>query len=813
VTVSKESFVSRASIIGRPPILCSSTPTPHSPRKLFLDNKQSNSSEASSNDSAFVEDIEDDIAPLNQHPVHSADQHHKDTPFVFGPRIPPLQDSSFNMSSINKSKVDGLTDMNAMKQVIAKLETELHEKSTNASYLEAEIRTLQRKLQMKDAEIAKQERELHKLRSVLQQASSIMSSGDDHLLTTIQEHYTMAGQLSSLTKKQGVSGQSVDPAKSLQASKLDKDFRTKQLIRDALNENDFLKNLSSGQVREIIDYMQLKKVAAGTYVIREGDSGSHLYVSSQGEYEVIKDGKVLGRLGMGKAFGELAILYNCKRTASIKALTPGEVWTLDREVFQQISMQTGMKKIEEKLNFLKSVPLFSKLSNDILLRLSDALELTVYQKGDYIVRQGTHGDTFYLISDGQVRVTKRVEGKREEEEIRFLSRGDYFGEQALLRTDFRTANVVANSSTVECLVLDRESFFTLVGDMSEIKDKNYLDVQGSGIGLRIIEDKKMSKEFEDLTLDKLEVIATLGVGGFGRVALVNLSKEKGKTFALKCLKKKHIVDTQQQEHVYSEKKIMMNCRHQFIARLYRTFKDRKYVYFLMEACLGGELWTILRDKGHFDDLTTRFYVACVVSALDYLHGQGIIYRDLKPENLLLDNYGYAKMVDFGFSKVIPEGRKTWTFCGTPEYVAPEIILNKGHDRAVDYWSLGVLMCELLMGTPPFTASDPMKIYNIILRGIEQIEFPRHVTKTAITIIRKFCRESPTERLGYQKDGINDIKKHRWYQGFDWEGLEARTLTPPIIPKIKASTDTSNFDSYPREEDIPPDEFSGWDKDF
>ncbi len=127
----------------------------------------------------------------------------------------------------------------------------------------------------------------------------------------------MAGQ-NALNKKQGVSGQSVDPAKSFQVNKIEKDFRSKQLIKEALGENDFLKNLSSGQVREIIDSMEAKRVAAGCYVIREGDSGNHLYVSSQGEYEVIKDGKVLGRLGTGKAFGELAILYNCKRTASIK---------------------------------------------------------------------------------------------------------------------------------------------------------------------------------------------------------------------------------------------------------------------------------------------------------------------------------------------------------------------------------------------------------------------------------------------------------------------------------------------------------------
>ncbi|KAH0521399.1 cGMP-dependent protein kinase 1 [Microtus ochrogaster] len=287
--------------------------------------------------------------------------------------------------------------------------------------------------------------------------------------------------------------------------------------------------------------------------------------------------------------------------------------------------------------------------------------------------------------------------------------------------------------------------------------------------------------FANLKLSDFNIIDTLGVGGFGRVELVQLKSEESKTFAMKILKKRHIVDTRQQEHIRSEKQIMQGAHSDFIVRLYRTFKDSKYLYMLMEACLGGELWTILRDRGSFEDSTTRFYTACVVEAFAYLHSKGIIYRDLKPENLILDHRGYAKLVDFGFAKKIGFGKKTWTFCGTPEYVAPEIILNKGHDISADYWSLGILMYELLTGSPPFSGPDPMKTYNIILRGIDMIEFPKKIAKNAANLIKKLCRDNPSERLGNLKNGVKDIQKHKWFEGFNWEGLRKGTLTPPIIP--------------------------------
>ncbi|XP_037960243.1 cGMP-dependent protein kinase, isozyme 2 forms cD5/T2 [Teleopsis dalmanni] len=463
--------------------------------------------------------------------------------------------------------------------------------------------------------------------------------------------------------------------------------------------------------------------------------------------------------------------------------------------------------IAKLCQILKSVPIFKNFQEDTLIKISDELEETYYQQGDYIVRQGARGDTFFIISKGQVRVTIKQPDKQEEKFIRTLGKGDFFGEKALQGDGLRTANIICDSADgVTCLVIDQETFNQLISNLDEIK--NRYDDEGT------LERTRINEEFRDVKLTDLRRIATLGIGGFGRVELVQINSDNSRSFALKQMKKSQIVETRQQQHIMSEKEIMGEANSEFIVKLFKTFKDKKYLYMLMESCLGGELWTILRDKGNFDDATTRFCTACVVEAFDYLHSRNIIYRDLKPENLLLDGRGYVKLVDFGFAKKLQSGRKTWTFCGTPEYVAPEVILNKGHDISADYWSLGILMFELLTGTPPFTGPDPMRTYNIILKGIDAIKFPRNITRNASNLIKKLCRDNPAERLGYQRGGISEIQKHKWFDGFYWWGLQNCRLEPPIKPTVKSVIDTTNFDDYPPDpEGPPPDDMTGWDKDF
>ncbi|KAG1936476.1 cGMP-dependent protein kinase egl-4 [Pimephales promelas] len=654
-----------------------------------------------------------------------------------------------------------------MMGTLRDLQYALQEKIEELRQRDALIDELELELDQKDELIQKLQNELDKYRSVIRPATQQVQNRSE-----LQEHQR--------TKRQAISA---EPANVQQLShvtlpNVPKSAKSKELIKSAILDNDFMKNLEMSQIQEIVDCMYPVDYEKNSCIIKEGDVGSLVYVMEEGKVEVTKEGLKLCTMGPGKVFGELAILYNCTRTATVRTVTSVKLWAIDRQCFQTIMMRTGLIKHAEYMELLKSVLTFRGLSEELLSKLADVLEETHYGNGDYIIRQGARGDTFFIISKGKVTMTREESPGQEPVYLRSMGKGDSFGEKALQGEDIRTANVIA-AETVTCLVIDRDSYKHLIGGLEDVSNKGCEDAEAKA------KYEAENAFFSNLNLSDFNIIDTLGVGGFGRVELVQLKSDEMKTFAMKILKKRHIVDTRQQEHIRSEKLIMQEAHSDFIVRLYRTFKDSKYLYMLMEACLGGELWTILRDRGNFDDSTTRFYTACVVEAFAYLHSKGIIYRDLKPENLILDHRGYAKLVDFGFAKKIGFGKKTWTFCGTPEYVAPEIILNKGHDISADYWSLGILMYELLTGSPPFSGPDPMKTYNIILRGIDMIEFPKKITKNAANLIKKLCRDTPSERLGNLKNGVKDIQKHKWFEGFNWDGLRKGTLTPPIIPNVSA----------------------------
>ncbi|KAG9509600.1 cGMP-dependent protein kinase, isozyme 2 forms cD4/T1/T3A/T3B, partial [Fragariocoptes setiger] len=660
--------------------------------------------------------------------------------------------------------------------------------------------------------VSQKDEEIGQLRSQLDKYKSVLSI---HSSTLAQPRKTRLLGISA-------EPQSKATLQDLLANQLEahpKSEQTRALVTKAIMENDFLKHLTMAQINEIASCMSIVTQKQNDIIIKEGDVGSKVYVLEEGQIEVSKDGKIMSVIQKpGSVFGELAILYNCTRTATIRAITDCKLWAIERQSFQSIMMKSGLLRQRDHIEFLKTVPEFKNLPVETLSKISGLLEENSYKNGDYIIRQGAKGDTFFIISNGQVKVTKTFQdettGHLVEKYIRSLKRGDFFGEKALQSEDIRTANIIADGDDVSCLVIDRECFEQFISNLDEIRSRQY-DDNVAGPPINETYERKIEEPYASLRLEDIRFVTTLGNGGFGRVELVTMANDHSRSYALKVMKKCQIVETRQEQHILNEKRIMLESDSTFIVKLYRTFKDRKYLYMLMEPCLGGELWTILRDRGSFDEQTTKFYTACVVEAFAYLHSRHIIYRDLKPENMLLDEYGYIKLTDFGFAKrLLPPGSKTWTFCGTPEYVSPEIILNRGHDYSCDYWSLGVLMFELLTGSPPFTGADPMKTYNIILRGIEAVDFARSISAKAANLIKKLCRDNPTERLGYQRGGIDDIKKHKWFDGFYWGGLKTRTLPAPYVPTIRSPTDTSNFDHYPPDTSEAPEDDSGsWDENF
>ncbi|KAI8069786.1 camp-dependent protein kinase 6 [Gilbertella persicaria] len=308
-----------------------------------------------------------------------------------------------------------------------------------------------------------------------------------------------------------------------------------------------------------------------------------------------------------------------------------------------------------------------------------------------------------------------------------------------------------------------------------------------------ITDSDVTRPRCHLKLQNFDIQRTLGTGSFGRVHLIR-SKINNHYYALKVLKKAEIVKLKQVEHTNNERAILSSIQHPFIVNLWGSFQDSANLYMVMDFVPGGELFTVLRKQKKFSNEVARFYAGEVLLALSYLHSKDIVYRDLKPENLLLDMHGHIKITDFGFAKKVPD--ITWTLCGTPDYLAPEIIQTKGYGKAADYWAFGVLIFEMLAGHPPYYDENQFRLYEKILTTPPS--YPSSIDSTAKDLLQHLLTTDLSQRFGNLKRGWLDIREHKWFSPLDFEKLLQRKIRPPHIPHLKGEGDASNFDKYPEE---------------
>uniref|UniRef100_A0A8C6NMG7 Protein kinase N3 n=1 Tax=Nothobranchius furzeri TaxID=105023 RepID=A0A8C6NMG7_NOTFU len=297
-----------------------------------------------------------------------------------------------------------------------------------------------------------------------------------------------------------------------------------------------------------------------------------------------------------------------------------------------------------------------------------------------------------------------------------------------------------------------------------------------------------------MLMDDFRLISVLGRGHFGKVLLAEF-KKTGRLFAIKALKKRDIVTRGEVDSLMSEKRIfeMINAsRHPFLVNLHGCFQTSDHVCFVMEYLAGGDLMIHIHNDV-FSEAQTRFYSACVLLGLEFLHLNKIIYRDLKLDNLLMDADGFVKITDFGLCKEgVGHGDQTSTFCGTPEFLAPEVLTDESYTRAVDWWGLGVLVYEMLVGESPFPGEDEEEVFDSIVNN--DVQYPTSLHPDAVSIMQKLLKKNPLKRLGAGERDAKEVKGEKFFQPIDWEALTTKKLKPPFLPSIKDSTDVSNFDS-------------------
>jgi len=587
---------------------------------------------------------------------------------------------------------------------------------------------------------------------------------------------------------------------SFEKTRYEKTDAVRGLIYDAIKPNVLFENNSKEEVLGIIEVFKPVSFKKGESVICQGDEGDDFFVVESGELSVHvtvrrnsaggaaeeEQSEVkVGDYSSGSAFGELALIFGSPRAATIKATTDCRLWSVNRLTCRSVISQLKYEEYNEKKATIEKCVVKDRKFTDIfdasqIMDLTISTKTDIYDKGDVILREGEMGDTFYIVKSGEIE-TYRNDG----EKMRTVEANEVFGTTSLLSGQ-RSQWTYQAASTVTVYYLTKQDFEAIMGSITDAFDGN--SVAHSHTKAKARHSIKTSMTYfkrEEVGLDQLTSFKLLGRGAFGQVTLVQ-SKETKKLYALKAQSKHNIAMKGQKEHVLEEYRVIKEIEHPFILGIHCAMQDKTHLYFLTDLLPGGDLMSYMVVKARkgtgFTEDVTRFYAASVVLAIEQLHSLMIAYRDLKPENIVLDKNGYGILVDFGLAKEITEGQ-TYTFCGTADYLAPEVISGVGHDWAVDYWCLGVFLFEMTNGTAPFYASNQTRRVRKIQKGFEFVRMPTHFSAGLSDLITNLLVSDQSKRLGRTQNGVQGIINHHWFAGFDWEGFKSKGLPAPIKPKM------------------------------
>ena len=579
-----------------------------------------------------------------------------------------------------------------------------------------------------------------------------------------------------------------------------------------------LSNVTFEELAKVAEIVDVHHFKTGDTIIAKGTVGKLFYMIKSGHVLVKNKGKTAAdnaalndtTLGPGTYFGENALIKDAPRDADVVAKTDCSLLLLDRETFMKV-LGPFKEIIDHNANMrlLDSVTLFQLLTKKEKKAVYDNFQAETFKKGEKIIEEGTSGSKFYIMKDGEALVLKNGKTVKDPDTGELVKRykGQHFGEMALMQDEPRSATIEA-VTVCEVLTLERKAFQKLVA-IKDVHEK-----------LAKMNESLSKPATSNIKMTDLQILSTLGSGTFGRVTLVQHKIDKS-VYALKAMLKSEIVMHKQQDNVMNEKNCMLGCNHPFVLRLFQTFKDSQKLYMLLEFIQGGELFSVLHPAHQINGMDgvpnnhAQFYSAGVLLAIAYLHNErNIAYRDMKPENCLIDSKGYPKLVDFGFAKIITS--KSYTLCGTPEYLAPELVLGRGHNKAVDYWALGVMIYEMAAGYSPF--SDENMDQTAICRNIikAKLEFPKNFNAECKSLVKGLLTREVQSRLGCLKGGTDDIKNHRWWSAFDWSGYYEQKIKAPMVPQVKGITDTSHFDPYGADDHVIDPNYrdtGDWDKDF